>query len=410
MGEQAVARPPPGPPCIEHLACARRDPSPARSASRPHARSSATTSSPTATSRAAVLELRRRSSPRGRRSGHRVAVVDVGGLASTVVILGAARIGAAAALMNVQLKPTGDPASSCARPGCSPVGVAGSRTAPRSPSRPSTVWCSVPPDLVAGRRRAHGDTAEDDDARRARALHQRNDRASQAIPISQGTLSQRLASMMTGAVRSRRTADRRHDVRPDLPRRAGARVCSARCSPAHDRDPAPLRCRRVAPPGGAAPDLVGVPRADDARSASSTIPTSPTTDLSDLQGASTTAPPPRLSSSSSAAMAALPHVAFANIFGQTETLGAYTTLTPADHFVAANGSGPSGVRFPASTSASSTRSPSEDVATGEVGELWVLSDQNVRPRMAAHRRSRPPRRRRLHLPERSTVGHDQPRG
>ena len=30
-------------------------------------------------------------------------------------------------------------------------------------------------------------------------------------------------------------------------------------------------------------------------------------------------------------MAALPHVAFANVFGQTETLGAYTTLLPDDH-------------------------------------------------------------------------------
>jgi long-chain acyl-CoA synthetase len=31
------------------------------------------------------------------------------------------------------------------------------------------------------------------------------------------------------------------------------------------------------------------------------------------------------------AVAALPDVAFANVFGQTETLGAYTTLSPADH-------------------------------------------------------------------------------
>src|SRR5262249_35534968 len=31
------------------------------------------------------------------------------------------------------------------------------------------------------------------------------------------------------------------------------------------------------------------------------------------------------------AMAALPNVAFANVFGQTETLGAYTTLLPGDH-------------------------------------------------------------------------------
>ncbi len=31
------------------------------------------------------------------------------------------------------------------------------------------------------------------------------------------------------------------------------------------------------------------------------------------------------------AMAAMPHVGFANVFGQTETLGAYTTLLPDDH-------------------------------------------------------------------------------
>ncbi len=32
-----------------------------------------------------------------------------------------------------------------------------------------------------------------------------------------------------------------------------------------------------------------------------------------------------------AAMHQWPHVSFANVFGQTETLGAYTTLTPDDH-------------------------------------------------------------------------------
>ena len=56
--------------------------------------------------------------------GDRVAVVDVGGLLSTAVILGAARIGAAAALMNVQLKPS-ELRELVRTAGCAPVGVAG---------------------------------------------------------------------------------------------------------------------------------------------------------------------------------------------------------------------------------------------------------------------------------------------
>jgi acyl-CoA synthetase (AMP-forming)/AMP-acid ligase II len=78
------------------------------------------------------------------------------------------------------------------------------------------------------------------------------------------------------------------------------------------------------------------------------------------------------------AMEALPHVAFANIFGQTETLGAYTTLAPADHrnvdLIGSVGKVLPGVEirvvYPG------TEDP---VPVGDVGELLVLSDQNVQP-------------------------------
>ena len=78
------------------------------------------------------------------------------------------------------------------------------------------------------------------------------------------------------------------------------------------------------------------------------------------------------------ALEALPHVAFANIFGQTETLGAYTTLAPGDHrnvdLIGSVGKALPGVEirvvYPGTE---------DSVPAGEVGELVVLSDQNVQP-------------------------------
>jgi acyl-CoA synthetase (AMP-forming)/AMP-acid ligase II len=76
------------------------------------------------------------------------------------------------------------------------------------------------------------------------------------------------------------------------------------------------------------------------------------------------------------AMAAWPHAGFANTFGQTETLGAYSTLSPADHHdpqrIGSVGRPAPGVEVrvvAASTGA--------ELAVGETGELWVRSDQNV---------------------------------
>ncbi|OBI37005.1 acyl-CoA synthetase [Mycobacterium sp. E1386] len=76
------------------------------------------------------------------------------------------------------------------------------------------------------------------------------------------------------------------------------------------------------------------------------------------------------------AMDALPHVAFANVFGQTETLGAYTTLMPADHRDPAR-AGSVGRPLPGVDVRVVDPETGEDVEPGTVGELWVNTAQNV---------------------------------
>jgi acyl-CoA synthetase (AMP-forming)/AMP-acid ligase II len=76
------------------------------------------------------------------------------------------------------------------------------------------------------------------------------------------------------------------------------------------------------------------------------------------------------------AMAALPKVAFANVFGQTETLGAYTTLLPADHRDPAR-AGSVGRPLPGVEVRVVDPATGDDVEHGTVGELWVNTAQNV---------------------------------
>jgi acyl-CoA synthetase (AMP-forming)/AMP-acid ligase II len=76
------------------------------------------------------------------------------------------------------------------------------------------------------------------------------------------------------------------------------------------------------------------------------------------------------------AMAALPHVAFANVFGQTETLGAYTTLLPEDHRDP-NRVGSVGRPLPGVEVRVVDPETGTDVEAGIVGELWVNTVQNV---------------------------------
>ncbi|WP_235852717.1 class I adenylate-forming enzyme family protein [Mycobacterium interjectum] len=76
------------------------------------------------------------------------------------------------------------------------------------------------------------------------------------------------------------------------------------------------------------------------------------------------------------AMAALPHVAFANVFGQTETLGAYTSLLPDDHRDPSR-TGSVGRPLPGVEVRVVDPATGNDVAPGTVGELWVHTTQNV---------------------------------
>jgi acyl-CoA synthetase (AMP-forming)/AMP-acid ligase II len=76
------------------------------------------------------------------------------------------------------------------------------------------------------------------------------------------------------------------------------------------------------------------------------------------------------------AMDALPHVGFANVFGQTETLGAYTTLLPADHRDP-NRAGSVGRPLPGVEVRVVDPDTGIDVDVGTVGELWVNTTQNV---------------------------------
>jgi acyl-CoA synthetase (AMP-forming)/AMP-acid ligase II len=75
-------------------------------------------------------------------------------------------------------------------------------------------------------------------------------------------------------------------------------------------------------------------------------------------------------------MAALPHVGFANVFGQTETLGAYTTLSPDDHRDPIR-IGSVGRPLPGVEVRVVNPDTGIDVEPGAVGELWVNTSQNV---------------------------------
>jgi acyl-CoA synthetase (AMP-forming)/AMP-acid ligase II len=76
------------------------------------------------------------------------------------------------------------------------------------------------------------------------------------------------------------------------------------------------------------------------------------------------------------AMEAMPGVGFANTFGQTETLGGYTSLTPADHRDPAR-IGSVGRALPGVEIRIVAIGTDDDLPDGEVGELLVRSPQNV---------------------------------
>jgi acyl-CoA synthetase (AMP-forming)/AMP-acid ligase II len=77
------------------------------------------------------------------------------------------------------------------------------------------------------------------------------------------------------------------------------------------------------------------------------------------------------------AVAAFPDVAFANVFGQTETLGAYTTLSPADHRDPRR-RGSVGLPLPGvEVRVVDLLTGAEVTEPGTAGELWVQGSQTT---------------------------------
>ena len=322
---------------------------------------------------AAVASCARVLADHGVGPGDRVAVVDVGGVLSTAAILAVARVGGAAALMNVQLKPT-ELHNLVRAAECAAVGIAGDAYRDAlGAAVTGDVLGSV--ELLGNEASEPVDTVEDDSLDALVLFTSGTTGLPKAIPISTETLSRRLLGMVV-------------PFDPDVPPVIG------------------MMCVPVFHVGGSL-GLLGAlaqgrttviqPRFDAGEwlrlvarhhvSSAFLVPTMlqrilahpdfEPTDLSDLRAIyyGAAAAPVELVQR---AMQALPHVAFANIFGQTETLGAYTTLTPADHF-APERIGSVGRVLPGVEIRIVDPGTDRDVAQGEVGELWVLSDQNVQP-------------------------------
>jgi acyl-CoA synthetase (AMP-forming)/AMP-acid ligase II len=321
---------------------------------------------------AAVASCARVLADHGVGPGDRVAVVDVGGVLSTAAILAVARVGGAAALMNVQLKPT-ELHNLVRAAECAAVGIAGDAYRDALGAVTGDVLGSV--ELLGNEASEPVDTVEDDSLDALVLFTSGTTGLPKAIPISTETLSRRLLGMVV-------------PFDPDVPPVIG------------------MMCVPVFHVGGSL-GLLGAlaqgrttviqPRFDAGEwlrlvarhhvSSAFLVPTMlqrilahpdfEPTDLSDLRAIyyGAAAAPVELVQR---AMQALPHVAFANIFGQTETLGAYTTLTPADHF-APERIGSVGRVLPGVEIRIVDPGTDRDVAQGEVGELWVLSDQNVQP-------------------------------
>ncbi len=316
-------------------------------------------------------------SRRGVDVGDRVALADWGGVRSTAVTLGTARLGAASAQMNPLLT-AAELAQLVATADCCPVGVAGDEAAVASAlglalgERGSVVLDPDRPDPDAPKfapGMAHGG---DDDA--LVLFTSGTTGLPKPIPVSHAALAARLSGYrppfdpqrpagvtlmcvpsfhvggMLGLLLSLYAGDTtviqpRFDAGGWLALVARHRVASAFVVPTmlarildhpacHDTD---LSSLRVISYGAAAAPVALIRRAMDD----------------------------------------WPEVSFANVFGQTETLGAYTTLTPDDHRNPAR-VGSVGRPLPGVELRVVDPATGEDVPTGDEGELWVRSPQNVR--------------------------------
>jgi long-chain acyl-CoA synthetase len=302
--------------------------------------------------------------------GQRVAVVDTGSLLSIATSLAAARIGAAAALVNPALTPP-ELHGLLRSAGCADVAVAGEPYVDRLRAAGAPTVLTVSD--LAGDDRVSPPPAFDADA-------------DALVLFTSGTTGLPKAVGITGRQLTRRIKGMAAPFRADAKPSVG------------------MMCVPFFHVGGALGTLGGLysgntavvqPRFDAGEwlrlvsqhrvATTFMVPTMlqrildhpdfPDTDLTSLiaiaYGAA--AAPTALVRR---AMAALPHVAFANVFGQTETLGAYTTLLPGDHLDPAR-AGSVGRPLPGVEVRVVDPATGNDVAPGTVGELWVNTTQNV---------------------------------
>ena len=307
---------------------------------------------------------------RGVVAGQRVAVVDGGSVLSIAAVLGAARVGAAAALMNPALTPP-ELRGLLKSAGCTEVAVAGEPYVDRlREAAAPTVLTDA--DLLAG---VSSSAPPGEDADRD-AL----------VLFTSGTTGLPKAVGISGRQLERRIKGMAAPFRADTPPSVGmmcvpffhvggalgtlGSLYSGNTSVVQQRFDAGEWLRLVSEHRVTTTFLVPtmLQRILD-------HPDFAGADLSSLLAIAYGAAAAPISLVSRA-MAALPHVAFANVFGQTETLGAYTTLMPADHRDPAR-AGSVGRPLPGADVRVVDLETGEDVEPGTVGELWVNTTQNV---------------------------------
>lgn len=306
-------------------------------------------------------------------TGRRIAVVDHASLLSIATVLGAARIGAAAALMNPALTPS-EMQGLLGNAGCAAVGVAGEAYAGRLRGAGFDKALTAADLLSRNGQLSVPPPARDVDDRDALVLFTSG---TTGLPKAIGITNRHLSERIRGVA-----APFRSDAAPTIGMMSVpffhvggaigllATLYSGNTYVVQDRFDAGEWLRLVQEHRVTTTFLVPtmLQRILD-------HPDFGRTDLTSLVAIAygAAAAPVALVQR---AMAQMPNVAFANVFGQTETLGAYTTLVPEDH---RNPSriGSVGQPLPGVEVRVVNPNTGTDVEAGSVGELWVSTAQNV---------------------------------